>query len=889
MPTPTNRPRVIALVFLPAVILAILAIIAIIAIIAAVILALARWTGPAQHSAGLREERTQDGGMLTGVPPLPQLVDLPVAGITGTVRGPGGAALGGARVCAWALTPSWLTAEHAAPQCSDTGPDGSYALTNLPPLRHAIHASAPRHQPSRLGTDLSLQPGEHRDRVDLTLAPGGVRVTGVVQDLSGGVVEGAWVANGDGRGPATASARSDGAGRFTLWVSPGLVHLAGHADGYADASEHGSAPGEGYILLLTPESVLPGRVVMAGTRAAVAGARVTVIGDIGEAGPIGMGVALSDAAGEFRITRLQPGVYKPRVQAEGHHGEAERSVHLGLGETSDPLTIVVHAVPALSGRIAVNGGAGGCPRGDVFLSSRAGLQTLVEAVDDTGAVRFPALRPDTYDVRIDCPGYVVPTIFTPVTVAQTPVTGVVWQIMTGRAIRGAVLDAHGKVMPGLAVSAYMEAPASDPLLPTSGVDDTLDDAGRFEIAGLVPGTYRVSAYSDSLLTSQTPLYVELGAGRDTENVQVILPVSGALRGTVVDNRADPVGRLQVMASIDSGEASFGAVTASDGAFIFSHMAPGEYRVHASRPGPTATLRDTAETVTARVVADATTEVRLVVTSARGEIRGRVLHAGGSPVDDAFVTAVHEASEINVRMALRWGGGRPVLTDADGNFTLGDLVEGTHALRAYRRGGGEAVAEHVMPGATTTLTITPTAELAGTLAGELPDEFAIFIVDDRTGVQRLEEFYRTEGRWGFDALPAGSYGLFFESAIGATRQTITLRPDERRIDLRVALSPPGRITGRVVEANTLAPISGVRVQASPTTSRTRFINPSDEVVTGADGRFEIPRVAAGPANLSARADDPSRPGGQGADLQIVVEAGRSIDVVVPIASDNGAAP
>lgn len=862
-------------------------------IVAAVIFAVASawwWAGPTQQIPAQSGARGPDGDILVGAPIRPDVVDLPMAGISGTVRDPGGAALGGARVCAWPLTPLWQISERASPQCSESGPDGFYVLAGLPPLRHALHASAPRYQPARLAYDLSLRPGEHRGDVDFTLAPGGVRVTGVTQDLSGGVVEGAWVANGDGRGPATASVRSDGAGRFTLWVSPGLVHLAGQAEGYADASEHGSAPGEGYILLLTPESVLIGDVVMAGTRAALAGARVTVIGDIGEAGPIGMGVALTDAAGHFRLTRLQPGVYKPRVQAEGQHGEAERSVHLGLGETSDPLTIVVHPAPALSGRIAIDGGAGGCPRGDVFLSSRAGLLILVESADERGAVRFPALRADTYDVRIDCPGYGVPTSFAPVTVAQTSVTGVVWEVMTGRAIRGAVLDAHGRVMPGLGVSAYMEAPASDPRLPSSGVDDSIDAAGRFEIAGLVPGTYRLSAYSDSLLTSQPPLYVELTAGRDVENVQIRLPESGALRGVVVDDRGDPVGGLQVMAGTEQGEASFGAVTASDGAFIYVHMEPGEYRVHASRPGPTAASGGAAgETVTARVVADATAEVRLVVASARAEIRGRVVHAGGGPVDDAFVTAVHESSDVNISMELRWGGGRPVLTDADGNFTLGGLVAGAHALRAYRRGGGEAVAEHVLPGTTTTLTITPTAELAGTLAGAVPDEFAIHIIDDRTGVQRLEEFYRTEGRWGFDALPAGLYELVLESAIGTTRQTVTLRPDERRTDLRVALAPPGRIRGRVVEASSQQPLAGLRVQATPTTSRTRFVNPSDEVLTDADGRFEIANVAAGPAHLSVRSDDPSRPGGQGADLQIVVEAGSSIELVVPVASDSGAPP
>ncbi len=875
MPTPPNRPRIPATIT---------------AIVAAVIFAVAIawwWAGSAQPGPAQPGGRRPGGEILVGGPTRPEVVDLPMAGITGRVRDPGGAALGGARVCAWPLTPLWAT-ERAAPQCSETDLDGVYVLTNLAPLRHALHASAARHQPARLAYDLSLRPGEHRGDVDLILAPGGVRVTGIAQDLSGGVVEGAWVANGDGRGPATASDRSDAAGRFTLWVSPGLVHLAGHAEGYADASEHGSAPGEGYILLLTPESVLLGSVVMAGTRAAVAGARVTVIGDIAESGPIGMGVVLTDAAGKFRLTRLQPGVYKPRVQAEGRHGEAERSVHLGLGETSDPLTIVVHPVAALSGRIAVDGGAGGCPRGDVFLSSRAGLPTLVESTDENGAVRFPALRPDTYDVRIDCPGYAVPTSFAPVTVAQTSVDGVVWEVMTGRAIRGAVLDVHGRVMPGLGVSAYMEAPASDPRLPTSGVDDGIDSAGRFEIAGLIPGMYRVSVYGDSLLTSQPPLSIELTADRDVEDVQIRLPESGELRGVVVDERGDPVGGLQVMAGMDHGEASFGAVTASDGAFIFVHVEPGEYRVHASRPGPTATPRsDASETVTARVVADATAEVRLVVASARAEIRGRVLHAGGGPVDDAFVTAVHESSDMNASMALRWGAGRPVLTDADGNFTLGGLVDGAHALRAYRRGGGEAVAEHVRPGSTATLTITPTAELGGTIAGEVPDEFAIHIVDERTGVQRLEEFYRTEGRWGFDALPAGTYELVLESAIGTARQTVTVRPDERRTDLRMALSPPGRIRGRVVEASSQRPLAGSRVHASPTASRTRFVNPSDEVLTDADGRFEIPRVAAGPANLSVRPGDPSRP--EGADVQIVVEAGRSIEVVVPVASESGAAP
>ncbi|HEY0136653.1 MAG TPA: carboxypeptidase-like regulatory domain-containing protein, partial [Nannocystis sp.] len=273
--------------------------------------------GPAQETTAPPARVDLPRDPIPGARPGTEDVDLAVAGITGTVRDLDGRPLAGARVCAWRLTAPWPNAERATPQCTEAAPDGFYVLPGLPPLRHAIHASAPQHRPARLDGDLSLRPGEHRGNLDFALAPGGVRVAGVVQDISGGVVEGAWVSSGDGQGPGTASARSDAAGRFVLWVGAGFVHLVGQADGYADATEYGSAPGEAYVLRLTPESVLVGEVVLADTRAPVAGARVTVIGELGEAGAVGMGVTYTDAAGKFRLARLQPGVYKPRVQADG--------------------------------------------------------------------------------------------------------------------------------------------------------------------------------------------------------------------------------------------------------------------------------------------------------------------------------------------------------------------------------------------------------------------------------------------------------------------------------------------------------------------------------------------------------------------------------------------
>jgi hypothetical protein len=61
--------------------------------------------------------------------------------------------------------------------------------------------------------------------------------------------------------------------------------------------------------------------------------------------------------------------------------------------------------------------------------------------------------------------------------------------------------------------------------------------------------------------------------------------------------------------------------------------------------------------------------------------------------------------------VRWGWDRkPVLSDQDGNFELG---EGQYIVRAYREGGGEGLLEHVAAGSTgVLLTIGDTGQIAG---------------------------------------------------------------------------------------------------------------------------------------------------------------------------------
>src|SRR5262249_31876608 len=148
-------------------------------------------------------------------------------------------------------------------------------------------------------------------------------------------------------------------------------------------------------------------------------------------------------------------------------------------------------------------------------------------------------------------------------------------------------------------------------------------------------------------------------------------------------------------------------------------------------------------------------VRLVVESQSGTIKGTVVDAEGKPVPDAFVSAAREsdaagAQRSNVQDTRSGWGEKPVLTGTDGAFTLTKLAPGAYTVRAYRKGGGEAIAEHVALSSTAKLQIKATGTIEGTArraGGGAPiDELAVALRDPAAGLYRHETFYRTDGRF-----------------------------------------------------------------------------------------------------------------------------------------------
>jgi hypothetical protein len=293
------------------------------------------------------------------------------ARISGRITDPAGKPIAGALVCANGSSPDLSATEMRDPTCVPSGADGAYLLGNLYPAFWEVSASAAGYRPGHFREQkhevLELAPGQSRTGIDLVLRKGGVEVRGRVKDLGGGVVAGALVVVGPG-GMAwdrpQAVTRADEKGEWRASVAPGRVKATAMAAGYAEGSKEGTAPGSFVEILLTPESVLVGRVVEVGG-SPVVGARVHSNDD--SATWAITGSALTDGEGRFRIERLEPGRYKPVARTVDRYGQARESVVLGLGQRSAEVLIEVQPAATLAGKVLVTGTDKPCPEGWVVL------------------------------------------------------------------------------------------------------------------------------------------------------------------------------------------------------------------------------------------------------------------------------------------------------------------------------------------------------------------------------------------------------------------------------------------------------------------------------------------------------------------------------------------
>ena len=685
-----------------------------------------------------------------------------------------------------------------------TGADGTFDLGPRLAMAWSVRATAPGRAGAAVDVDLR-DPRAQPDRLELALGTCDTAMVGTVRDASGGPIAGARITSITPDVAFGFAVETDARGAYELCVEPrwpGMVGVEVSAAGYGAIIVNSLVLGRTTVdVALVPEAVIAGRVVRDDTGEPVALAHVFVRPVA--AGPEGTAArgAFTDDDGRFRLDGVAPGRRVVVARAAGlAPAWPEIAVVVEAGQTSREVELRLVAGATVRGLVRADGRPiAGARVGLVTADGAAAGWGAISQADGTfvldavprGELRFIAIPYEVVAptrIRVDRAAH-------DVVVEVEPRGALVGRVTRrGRPVAGAHLDLDG------------------PNAMEVGIVRTRPD-GTFEARGLRPGPWLVFASSEREgAFGRAPRTIQLARGA-TEQLEIDLIHGAAIAGTVVDQRGAPVAGVTVgfqHASTDDG--GF-AITAPDGTFRATTMTGGG----AYRPSVRAGRLESAPLRPAHgrehppvLLADSDAEVTGVVLAVqldRLAIAGHVVDATGAPVADARVTAVLVAPGEEPRFS-RWAQHDTVITDVDGRFSLTDLAAGTYAVRASASAGSE-VTLTVPAGRTGLALVLPApGAIEGTLVG-----FATTPAVTATRAGTAVPATTTGTSFSLRELAPGRYAITARTATEVASAELDVAPS--RVS-RVTLTSSGttRITGRVREHRTGAPVEGMTCHAVP---------------------------------------------------------------------------
>lgn len=757
-----------------------------------------------------------------------------------------------------------------------TNAAGAFDFGTQPAMALSVRASAPRRASAAIGVDLR-DPLVRSDQLELVLGGCDAAMIGTVRDASGGTIANARIArlelerHGDVPGGPAVTTDDDGAYELcveTRW--PPSVTVEVSAAGYGTIVYTAMVPGRVETdFALVPEATIVGRVIRDDTRQPVADAYVYV-----PAGPPGVQrtgarATFTDGAGHFRIDRLAPGNHVVFARADGL-GDAVRGVAVAVaaGQTSAEIELRLAAGSTIRGRVVDDGkpvvGARVAAAHRTAISQHDGSYVLTGV--PRGEVALTALPYDVVEPQR-------------LTVSQPRHDGVVIEVdalgtITGRIVRGR------DPVPGAAV--YLSGPNERELEPV-----VADRDGRFVARGLRAGPWTLGASSPQLgaFGPAKEAVVELARGQ-TKDVTIELAYAASISGRVVDQHGDPV-RAVIVQFMHTAANDVGLTTSTmDGSFRVAMMTGGgQYRpvVSATSSGsPTRTPLPPASGTALPLITltDGSSEVNGVVLAVRlerREIAGTVVDAGGAPVPDARVVAELVVGSDEPRF-FRGVQAPTATTDVDGRFAIGELLDGSYALRATSPAGIDGTLLGIRAGRSdVTLTLQAPGTIEATIVGfeATPSVVALASGGVRASAPVQGTLQGSVAR--FANLAPGSYVVTARTPReGASAMVQVASRQTTRVTL--ASRGTGAVAGRVRDARTGKPIEGMTCRAQTRVGITLAPGgPGDAVQTDGQGAFVLDAPSGDLAiscdGLSAQYSDGLRlialPATQRVDVEVLV--------------------
>jgi hypothetical protein len=393
--------------------------------------------------------------------------------------------------------------------------------------------------------------------------------------------------------------------------------------------------------------------------------------------------------------------------------------------------------------------------------------------------------------------------------AGEDVTGIDFPLSRGISISGRVVDAQANGVGSANVSA-------------NDGDSNYQSAvsrsdGSFEISGLMPTkTLNLSASRAGLATAKAGPLELTESGM--EPVTLTLGGGGSIAGRLVDSNGQPVVRGTVIVLSKDTNTPKSGTSALGGAFAIFGLEPGNYTVFGVRaqnaysPTPPADAR-TQEVALAE--GEGVTDLDVVASDAGGlTIAGRVTNTSGQAIPNARVQTWNRNGQSSAT------------SDADGNFELSGLAEGSFSISASAAnysyinlqaeagatgvsivlpGLGKVEGQVVMKGG------APVKDFKVTNIGGAMQQFSPEVLRYATS------FHDEEGRFKLDSVNAGEATIVAQAeGTAPAMQIIDVKPGDTPTTLTLVLEPGVGIAGVVVGPNG-SPVSNAAITAVPATS------------------------------------------------------------------------
>jgi protocatechuate 3,4-dioxygenase beta subunit len=629
--------------------------------------------------------------------------DTPLAGVTMTLSGPGGARTattdGNGAYSFGSLVPGSYTV--SAPATAGGEPlatPGSVTLalgagaSGVANFGYAAPAAVSGTAYTDVNANGAFNPGTDTPLAGVTITlngPGGARTA--TTDASGAFSFGNLVA-----GTYTASAPATAGGQLLTTASPVTLTLGVGQLGTANFGYVAPATVSG-----TAYSDANGNGVFdAGTDAPLAGVTLTL------SGPGGTRTTTTNAGGGYSFANLLPGTYTVSAPASfsGQPRVTPSPVTLTLGAGASGVASFGYVVTAVvsgtaysdaNGNSAFNPGVDApMPGVTITLNGPGGTRTTT--TDANGAYSFANLLPGSYTATAPATAAGQPLV-TPSAVTLTLGPGQLGTANFGYVVTAAAsgtaytdANANGVFNPGT------DTPLAGVTITLTGPGGTrtatTDANGAYSFANLLPGSYSAAApatVGGQPLVTPSPVALTLGAGQmggasfgyRKPAVDPPTTIGGTVYTDIKRNHRfnpgidTPLAGVTVTLTGPGGTRT--AVTGADGTYLFAHLEPGRYRVSAPR------------TVNGEpLVTDSPVTVNLLYGQQRivnfGYKRPPLARIHG-----VVFTDVKDNGEFNpdkdtplagVRVTLSGPGGpRTVTTGADGRYAVGDLLPGRYTV------------------------------------------------------------------------------------------------------------------------------------------------------------------------------------------------------------------